>query len=51
MARMVEPKGRVVGIDIVKPLVSLAKSNIEKADDDLLTKGASWKPGGRYLSG
>ncbi|TFJ83268.1 hypothetical protein NSK_005430 [Nannochloropsis salina CCMP1776] len=39
MARMVEPKGRVVGIDIVKPLVSLAKSNIEKADDDLLTKG------------
>jgi len=51
MARMVEPKGRVVGIDIVKPLVSLAKNNIEKADDDLLTKGASWKPGGCFFFG
>jgi len=39
MGRMVEPKGRVVGIDIVKPLVALARKNIAKADGDLLEKG------------
>jgi hypothetical protein len=41
---MVEPNGRVVGIDIVKPLVSLARKNIAKADGDLLEKGAFSPP-------
>ena len=44
MGRMVEPNGRVVGIDIVKPLVSLARKNIAKADGDLLEKGAFSPP-------
>ena len=32
MGRLVEPGGHVHGIDIVKPLVALAKENIQKAD-------------------
>eukprot|EP00930_Biecheleria_cincta_P088203 TRINITY_DN77433_c0_g1_i1.p1 TRINITY_DN77433_c0_g1~~TRINITY_DN77433_c0_g1_i1.p1 ORF type:complete len:239 (-),score=37.06 TRINITY_DN77433_c0_g1_i1:71-742(-) len=39
MARMVGPEGRVVGIDYLAPLVTLATENVKKADNDLLEKG------------
>jgi len=35
MGRMVGPKGCVIGIDHLQPLVSIAKSNASKADADL----------------
>merc|ERR1719326_1255043 len=36
MARMVGPKGLVIGVDHLVPLVSLATDNVKKADADLL---------------
>lgn len=35
MGRMVGPKGCVIGIDHLQPLVSIAKSNVSKSDADL----------------
>merc|ERR1712048_205145 len=36
MSRMVGSEGTVVGMDYLRPLVDLAKSNLQKADGDLL---------------
>merc|ERR1712216_444113 len=36
MARMVGPKGTVIGVDHLVPLVELATANTAKSDDDLL---------------
>merc|ERR1719204_1877683 len=39
MGRMVGPKGKVIGIDYIPELVKLAKTNISKADKDIMDSG------------
>ena len=39
MSRMVGPSGKVIGIDVVEPLVKWAKENINRDDEKLMSSG------------